>query len=176
MCGIAEATLAATVIAGVTTAYAQKQQGDARAAEAQYQEAVQRDNMARADYLATDAIERGKQQSSQERLRGRLLQSQMRVVLAGLGQDPNSASAAGLQIDQAKSTELDAQTIENNAEREAEGFRIKASQFGASADLYQIGGQNAKTNASYQAAGTLLTSAAKVSDKWYQYDKAGAFD
>lgn len=175
MCGIAEAGIAMSVLSGVVTAVGQFQAGQSAKAEADYRAQIQRNNALRADQLSEDALERGKQAESQERLRGRLLIGQMRAVLAGSGQVVDEGSAGDLVIDQVGVSELDALNVRSNAAREAAGFRAEAAQFQSEASLTQIAGASAARGAKFQAAGTLLGTGGKVASKWYDYKKSGAF-
>lgn len=176
MCGIAEASLAATVLGGVTSAYGQIQQGKAAKSQADYEAAIQRNNAIRADFLAEDAIERGKINEQQQRLRGRLLIGQMRAVLASSGQVIDEGSAGQLIEDQAGISELDALNVRNIAKREAQGFRIQSTNFESSANLTRLSGESARRASRTAAAGTLLSSGGKVASKWYQFEREGAFD
>lgn len=175
MCGIAEASLAASIVGGITQAYGQVQQGRAAQAEANYRAAIERNNAIRAEYLAEDAIERGKEEEREERIRGRLLIGQMRAVLGGSGQVVDEGSAGELVIDQAAANELDARTIRNNSEREAQEFRIRATNSESQANLFELSGSNARRAATGQAVGTVLGTAGTVANKWYQFRKDGAF-
>jgi hypothetical protein len=173
MCGIAEASLVAGIASGAMSAFGQVQQGKAAQAQANYQAAIERNNAIRADYLAEDAISRGKESERQERLRGRMLIGQMRAVLASSGQVVDEGTALDLTVDQAETNELNAQTVRNNAAREAQEFRIQATNSRGQADLFQLSGANAASSGTVGAAGTLLGSAASVSGKWYEFKKAG---
>lgn len=176
MCGIAEASLAASIIGAATQAYGQVQAGKAARAEANYKAAIQRNNSIRAEYLADDAIERGKEEKRKAALRGRLLIGAARASLAANGIEVDTGSAGDLILDQQAVNSLDVFTAENNAEREAQEFIIRAQQFESEASLSELSGANAARNAQFQAGGTLLTGAGKVASKWYQFDKEGAFN
>lgn len=72
-----------------------------------------------------------------------------RAAQAGNGIDVNSGSAAQLQDDTAMIGELDALTIQNNAAREAYGYRVQADQ-----DLENA--KQVKKNAKTAATGSIL--------------------
>jgi len=174
MCGLAEASIAASVIGGVVQAYGQFQQGQSQKAEAEYRAALERNNSIRANQLAADALDRGEEDTREEALRGRLLIGQMRAVLAGSGQVVDEGTAGQLVIDQTETNALDEAKVRNNAAREAQEFRIQASQFSQSAELLQFSGDNAARAGAFAAGGTLLSTVGKVSGKWYQFRKEGA--
>lgn len=172
---LAAVSLATTVAGGALTAYGQIQQGKSAQAEANYKAAVQRNNAIRANYLAEDAISRGKEEERQERLRGRLLIGQMRAVLGGSGQVVDEGSAGDLVVDQAEANEMNALTVRNNAAREAQEFRIAASNSETEASLLRFSGANARSNSQGAAFGTVLGTAGRVAGKWYEFRNSGAF-
>jgi len=175
MCGLAEASIASTVIGGLLQFQGMRAQGEAAEAEAEYRAAVGRNNAMRAEFLAEDAIERGKEDESEERLRGRILVGALRAQLASSGQVIDEGSAGDLVVDQAEVNELNARTIRNNAAREAQEFRIRASQFENEASLTQIAGSNARRESETRSFGTLLGTGGKVASKWYDFRREGAF-
>lgn len=173
MCGLAEASIAASVISGVMTAYGQQQAGKSAKAEANYRAAIQQNNAIRAEYQAQDALKRGAQAEQQERLRGRLLVGQMRAVMGGSGQVVDEGSAGEMVVDQAGQNEFQAQVVRSEAAREAWSFREQGKTFESEAALSRVSGANAARNANFQAAGTLLTSGGKVASQWYQFKSEG---
>lgn len=175
MCGLAEASLASSVIGGVVTAYGQYQQGVASKNEANYRAAISRNNAIRANYMAEDALQRGKEAERKERLRGRMLLGEMRATLAANGQVVDSGSAGDLVVDQAAANKLDELTVRNNAEREAQQYRMAAQNAESEAQLQVIAGKNAQRSGAFASAGTLIATTGSVASKWYQFKKAGAF-
>lgn len=173
MCGIAEASLALSAASGIMGAYGQYQEGQARQDQYNYQAAVQRNNAIRAEYLAEDAIERGKEAERQERLRGRLLLGRIRAAAASSGQVVDEGSVGELVIDQAGINELDALNVRNNAEREAANYRLRASDMTSEAGALQIAGSNAASQGRTGAATSLIGGAGKVASKWYDFDRSG---
>ncbi len=175
MCTLAAAGLATTVIGGIIQFQGQRAAGKAARAEAEYKAALAQNNRIRAEYLAEDAIERGKEEEAEERLRGRMLVGLMRAELASSGQVVDEGSAGELTIDQAELNELNAITVRTNAAREAQEFRIRASQFGSEADLQEFAGRQAERRSRRSGLGTLLTTATSVAGRWYQFRQQGAF-
>jgi len=172
---LAYVSIAATVAAAGMSAYGMYQQGQQQKKQAEYQSAVARNNAMRAEYMAQDAQQRGIIAEQQQRLKGRLLLGSMRASQASSGVDINEGSALDLQVSQAGVNELDALNVRNNAEREAQNYRLQASDFTGQAGLYQFAGNNAASNGAWGAAGSLLGGVGSVAGKWYAFDKAGAF-
>lgn len=185
--GMAAATLATTAIGGLlqfrgaqAQAGAFRQQGELSEAEGEYRAAVNRNNAIRAEFLAEDAIGRGRREEREERLRGRLLIGAMRAGLAAQGVVVDQDSALELVVDQAEVNELNALTVRNNAAREAQEHRIRASQFEEEAQLNLIGGKNLRSQSDFEAEqselagfGTLLGSGTQVASKWYEFRRTG---
>lgn len=173
---VAYASVATAVASTAMTAYGMYQQGQQQKAQAEYQSAVARNNAMRAEYMAQDAQQRGVIAEQQQRLRGRLLLGSMRASQASSGVDINEGSALDLQVSQAGANELDALNVRNNAEREAQNYRLQAADYTGQAGLYQYAGNNAASNGMWGAAGSLLGGVGSVAGKWYAFDKAGAFN
>ncbi len=173
MCGLAAASLAATVIGGAVQAYGQMQAGKAEQERQEYTAAVNRNNAIRADYLAEDAIDRGNVEEANERLRGRIVIGQIRAVMAGSGQVVDEGSAMQFVADQSATNEQDARTIRNNAQREAQEHRLRATDYRQQADLNIAAGNNARTAGNINAFGTLIGAGGRVADKWYRFQRVG---
>lgn len=77
---------------------------------------------------ADETINAGNTSADWQRVRAKQAVGTQRSVQAANGIDVNSGSAAQLQDDTAMLGELDALTIQNNAAREAYGYRIQAKQ------------------------------------------------
>lgn len=175
MCDIATATLAVTAIAGGVSAYGQYQQGQAQEEQYEYQAAVDRNNSIIAQRQADDAIERGRIEEQEHREKVNQIKSSQRVSFASRGIDLGSADVSETLADTAMLGELDALTIRNNAQREAYGYRVQASNFEASAGLKEVAGDNAASSGITSATTTLLGTAATVGSKYSDFQSKGAF-
>ncbi|MDP6718409.1 MAG: hypothetical protein QGF59_07165 [Pirellulaceae bacterium] len=173
MCGVAEASLAMSVVSGVMQAYGQQQAAKQAQAEANFRAALAENNRIRGEQLAEDALRRGKEAEREERIRGNLLLGQMQAVLGSSNVEVNEGSAGDLVIDQAEINELDALTVRTNAEREAQEFRFQAAAAGSEAALFRFSGENARRSGTFAAAGTLLSTAGTVAQRWYGFKKDG---
>jgi len=160
------ASIASSAVGTVTTAAGAMQQGKAQAAAAEYQAGIARNNQIIAQRAAEDARKRGELNADLQRQRGRLLRGQQRAALAGAGVLVDTGSAGRLIEDTAALSELDALTIQSNAEREALGFETQAMNFQGEADIARALGKQAKTQSLFKAGGTLLTGFGSVAEKW----------
>lgn len=147
-----------TVASGVYSANQQKKQAKAAQAQGEYEGQVFDLNAATADRLAEDAIARGEEAVDRHRTDVKRLIGSQRAALAASGVDINSGSAAAVQEDAAYLGELDAQTMLNNARREAFGYETQAANLRQQGQLARMGGRNTAAAYRQQATGTLLTT------------------
>lgn len=126
-------------------------------------------NAERAERAAQQELRRGGQAQRAVRLRGAQVKSSQRARLAANGIDLSSASAVELQTSTDYITEVDAQTIEQNAIRAAWGHRTA----GTNARMSAASGRAAASAISAGAEGfsTLLTQAGQVAGTWYSVRK-----
>lgn len=150
----AAATVAATAYAG----YSQHQMG-------KYQAQVAKNNAVVQEQLAQDALKRGAEAERRHRVRVDQIKGQQRAGFAASGVVVDSGSALDTLEDTAELGELDALTIRADAEREAHGYRVGASNSMAQSKLYLSSGNNA-------LAGSILSSGGAVADKWYSHKMA----
>ena len=123
-------------------------------------------NAQMAETAAQDAQRRGEEQAIDVQRKGAALKSAQRVNLAAKGLDLGYGTAADLQDQTDFFTASDVATTRTNAGREAWNMRAKGQ-----AMLQQ--GKADALNATYQAGGSLLTGAGRVSDRWYAYNRGG---
>lgn len=171
MCGPAAALIAITAVSAITSALGQIQQGKAQQREAEYRAAVDRNNATAANAMAQDAIKRGEVAREEKALETKQLLARQRTAFASNGLDVSSGSPVDISGDTAVAGKHDELTIKANAEREALGYRLQASNFEAQAGLTSAQGKAARS-AGYSAAfGTLLSGAGSVASKWYAFKK-----
>jgi hypothetical protein len=152
-------------------AIGQIQQGKAAKARANYQAAVARNNQIIANRAAEDARRRGTLEANLQRQKSRQLVEQQRASIAGAGVLVDQDSALGTTIATAGLGELDALTIQSNAEREALQFEAQGVNFQTEAQLRTFEGEQAVRSSYLKAGGTLLTGLGSVASKWYVFDK-----
>lgn len=129
----------------VTDVLGQRQQANAIEDQADFEAQL-------AELAAEDAVSRGNLAARQRERQARRTIGAQRAALAANGVDVNSGTAADLQADEAALGALDAQTIRNNAAREAWGYRAQSS-------IDTRGAKNAAAGIRNQSVSTLLTGA-----------------
>ena len=93
-----------------------------------FQSGMLKQNAAFKNQTADETISAGNTSADWQRVRTGQAVGTQRSVQAANGIDVNSGSSAQLQDDTAMLGELDALTIQNNAAREAYGYRVQAKQ------------------------------------------------
>jgi hypothetical protein len=121
----------------------------ANESETRAKEKEARENARLAQRAAVDALERGAREAGQARMGTSRLVAQQRVAYANSGVDPTVGTAARVQAETRAMGELDARTLENNAAREAWGFRTYGLKYRDQAQLEATRGAN-------RAAATVL--------------------
>ncbi len=145
----ASAAVGLTLAGGGLQAYGQYQSGRANERLMDY-------NARLAEQQAEDALARGREAEGLQRLKTRVTIGSQRARMAASGVDISAeGSAIDLVADTARLGELDALTIRNNAAREAWGYRTQATD-------YRMRGDIARTEGTYGAIGTLLTTGSRA--------------
>lgn len=109
---------------------------------------------------AADAERRGGVQAGQARMAGSQVIAQQQAIQGASGIDPGTGTAVRLAEVSRGMSELDAQTIRNNAAREAWGLRV-----GADETIRQ--GEAAQSASRWAAAGQLLGGAGQIAGLGY---------
>lgn len=173
MCELASASLALTALSTLGGIAGQAQQASSQQAMYGYQATVARNNQIAAERLAQDAEKRGAAAEQERRTRTSSVMGSQVARLAAQGTDL-AGSPADLLGDTAAAGELEALKVRNAAAREAQDWRNKGVQAGADAEVASWRQANAGPSA--LGIGTsLLAGAGSFADKWYQFDKQGAF-
>lgn len=120
MCGTAAFMVASMAMSAVQA----QQQAQAAQAQADYEQAVQRNNNIMAERAKQDALRRGKREETLKRLETAQEVSTKRGQLAGSGFNVNTGSALTAQSDIKAMGGVEAQTIRSNARREAYGIDV----------------------------------------------------
>lgn len=142
MCWMALIPAAIAIGGSLLQAQSTKQSGE-------YQSDLLKDNAAYKKKAADETIFAGDTSADWQRQRTKQAIGTQRTAFAGNGIDVNSGSAAQLQDETAMLGELDALTIQNNAAREAFGYRVQSAQ-----DISNA--KQVKRNASASATGSIL--------------------
>ncbi len=170
---LAGASLGLTALGTVMQIGGQQQQAQSNQGLYAYQAAVARNNQTQANNLAVDAETRGNAEELRQRRKTALIMGTQQAALAAQGTDLEG-SPTDILGDTAATGELDALTIRSNAAREAWGYRTKGVEYGNEVAL-----ANARVGMSglsaFGVGASLIGGAGAVADKWYRFNKAGAF-
>ena len=118
--------------------------------QGRYEQQVADYNARLADLAAQDTLRIGQKESARVRREGKQVQGRQRAAYAARGVDVNVGTPSVIQEETRTLSESDQLRIQNNAWREAWGYRAEASQL-----RYQ--GRMAKQASKFQARQTLLT-------------------
>jgi len=154
------------VASAVTSAVGTISSGIATSNAASYQAQVAKNNQIIAEQNAKYASAAGEAQAQATSLRGAAAAGHIKAAQAASGVDVNTGSALGVQQSQRELSNLDTETVLNNAELQAYGYRTQATGFGAQAGLETAEARQAPIGAGLGAAGNLLSSASALGGKW----------
>lgn len=154
-------SLGLSTAGGLISAYGQIQNNKATARAAKL-------NAAATEKASRDSIAAGEKESDKLRRQGAISTGAMRAQMAANGIDPNSADAMSLLNEQRTLIEEDAFTIRENSRRQGQGMAQQSANYTADAST-------ARSNAFFQPMGTLLTTGAKVGEKYASWSGAGSY-
>ena len=156
-------------VGAVTQAYGAYATGQANSNAANYQAAVARNNAIVAEEHARYALEAGRIGEQNQRQKTAQMIGAQRAQMAASGIDIGSGTPLNLQASTAQVGELDALTIRNNAMRQAYGYRVQASDFGANAGLLDMQASNSRKAGTIGAISSIVGGAGSVADKWLRW-------
>ena len=159
------AAIAGVAGAGIS-AYGALYQGAAAKESASYQAAVAANNAVIANQNAQYAVAAGQQQAEAVSLKGAAQQGKVKAALAANNIDVSTGSAKNVQVSQAETNQLDTETVLNNAELQAYGYRVEATGYTAESGLLTTQAEEAPVGAALSAGGGLLANASSVGLKW----------
>lgn len=165
--------LAAGVIGGGISAAGQLEQGQATANAANYQAAVSSNNAIIAKQNADYAEKAGLVQATTQGLKGRSVGGKIKAAQGASGVDVNSGSNVDVQQSQREAAQLDSETVLNNTELQAYGYRNQATSFDAQSKLDKLTAEQAPIGAAIGATGSLLSSASSLGFKWSTMGNSG---
>lgn len=117
--------------------------------------------------MAEDALKRGAAEEDAQRRKTAALEGRQRAVMAASNVDIGSGSPLAVLADTAVLGELDAQTVRNNADREAAQHRAQAG-------LFDMKASAAKSAGTIGAIGTALGGIGSLADRWYSPSRTSA--
>ena len=141
-------------------------QGQAQAAQANYQAQVARNNQITANQLANYATAAGEASATDTAMKARAAERSARAALAAGNIDVNTGSAEQVQEGDVEQTQTATERVRANAALRAYGYRAQATDYGAQAGLDTMQAENAQTSGFLKAGGTLFAGAASLAPKW----------
>lgn len=177
MSGVATAASVASVAisayGAVSAGQAQASSANSQAQNALYQGQVARNNQAIANQQADSEIEAGTTQAMTQSLAGAATAGAIRARGGASGVDVNTGTSVDVQASQRQVAQLDTETVMNNSQRRAYGYRSQAVNFGAQSGLDTTQASLLQQQAGYdttsgylKAGGTLLSSASSLPTNW----------
>jgi hypothetical protein len=165
--GIEAATLllGAQAVGAGASAYGAYTKAKGEKAAYNYQAQIAENNRQMATWQAEDAITRGQTAAARLQLKTAQLKGTQRASLAARGLDLGEGSPLNILTDTDFMGAIDANTLTDNAAKEAWAFRQQASNYGSNAELLRMRADN--VSPLMDAGTTLLTGAGKVASTWY---------
>lgn len=118
-----------------------------------------------AELGARSAFERGQKEIASLTMQAGRLKSSQRAAMAANGIDLGEGNAAEVQASTSLMAEIDKQTLEANAVKSAWGYRIEATNMESAAMMKE--GSAAGISPAMSGMSSLLTSAGRVANSWY---------
>ncbi len=156
MCEPTTLAIAATAV----QAFGQIQQGAQASATAKANAQIAKNNQTIKEQAAQDAVQRGADNAGEARQKARAANAAFRAKAGSSGFLADTGSNLDIQEQNAGVGEENALTIQNNAEREAYGFKVGAMNDANSATQFKIAGKNAMMNGLIAGGTTLVTGGA----------------
>lgn len=166
-------TLAATAASGVLAYGGAKEASQATANMYNYQSAVAQNNAQIAARNAQTELGVGEEKALQAGMAGRQRIGAIRAAIGASGVDVDSGSASDVVAGQKLAEDKNQGIIRETAGRKAYDFETQATGDIAQASLDELGAQQSLQAGEIKGIGSLIGSAASVSDKWMNLNKLG---
>lgn len=171
MCDPVSAMMALTVASTAVSTVGGIQSSKAQQAMADYQGQLADVNAINADRAARDALERGELDALKHGREVAKLRGQQIQRMAASGVEVGYGSSGDLLGDTDVLAAEDTGRIYENANREAEGYRINAANYRADAAGSRMEKANLKTSMVINAGSTLLEGASTLTGQYAKYGK-----
>ncbi len=172
---LAIVSLVSTVASAGISFIGGQQQAAAQKDAANYQAQVARNNQVIAEQNATYARQAGAAEVEAQGMKTRAVVGQEEAAQGASGIDLTTGSPQEVRRSTSQLGQLDAATLQANAELRARGAEVQASNFGASAALYSQQAKNASSAGTISGFSSLLSGGSQFSDKWLKYQNQGIF-
>lgn len=140
--------------------------GIAKQDASNYQAAIASNNAIGSGQQAEYAANAGQVKAARQSMKGAAEGGRLKTSQAANGVNVNTGSAVDAQVAQREGAKLDTETVINNADLTAYGYRRQADNFKAQEAMDRATADNAVPAAALSAAGGLLSSAGSVGFKW----------
>ena len=140
--------------------------GQATANAANYSAEVARNNATIANQNADYSIAAGQRKTADTSMKNAANIGRIRGAQAASGIDVNSGSAEDVQVGNRETGQLDSETVLNNSELQAYGYRSQSTGFTAQAGLDTMTAEQAPIGSDIGAGGSLLSNASSLGFKW----------
>jgi hypothetical protein len=149
-----------SALGGITSGEAGALSATAQGDTAAYQAQVARNNAIIAGYNATEAEQAGEQQAFATSMQGAQQGAKIKTSQAANNIDVNTGSAKDVQESQREVEQLNTETVLNNANLQAYGYRNQAAAFTAEAGLQTLAANEAGPAAELAEQGGALAAGA----------------
>lgn len=170
MCDPVSLTIASVGV----SAFGQLSQAAAASSAAKTNAQIARTNAEIKEKAATDAIQRGADSGAIARQKAKEATGKFRAAAGSSGFLADTGSNLDIQEQNAGIGKLNSLLIENNAEREAYGYKVGALNDKMQGDAFSQQAKSAWTNGLISAGGTLVTGAANSGNVFNNAGKTGA--
>lgn len=119
-----------------------------------------------ADAQAVDALRRGSLLAGQARTKGTRVLAEQQIAFASSGVDASVGTPAQLANETGAMSEFDAQTLENNAAREAWGHKEVGRGYGLKRQQLAQQHESGGVRTGLQVGGSLLSAGGAVANAW----------
>lgn len=168
--GFDPVTMTVMAVAGAGLSAANAYSGaEAKSAQSAYQAQVAANNAKLAEQDARYTIQAGEAQATNYGLKVRAAVGQQKAAQGASGIDVNSGSAVDVRAGTEALGMLDALTIRSNAAKAAYAKEVEATSDTAQSELLKSQSEQEAASAPLLAAGTLLSGASSVGEKWGKY-------
>lgn len=147
--------------------------GIAKQDASNYQAAIASNNATASGQQAEYAANAGQVKGAKQSLKGAADAGRLKTSQAANGVNVNTGSAVDAQVAQREAAKLDTETVINNADLTAYGYRRQEDNFRAQQRMDQATADNAVPAAALSATGGLLSAAGSLGYKW---NSAGGFN
>lgn len=134
--------------------------------QANYRAAIAKNNETAALQNAARAEQAGNVQAEAQGRKGAARLGRIKAEQAASGLNVNQGTPVDVQAGQREMSQLDTETVLNNAQLHAYGYRTQAMNFRAEEGLERAKADSAIPAAALKAGGGLLANASSLSGKW----------